>query len=403
MRYHALRAAWLWLAVVLGAGPASADALWTEAERATLRSLSITALPLAPPDLSNKFADDPRAAALGRGIFFDPRFSATGTIACAHCHDPEKQFQDGLPLAHGIGTTERRSMPLIGAAYAPFLFWDGRKDSLWAQALGPMENAVEQGGDRTLYAHLIAEKYRRPFEAVFGALPDLADLPRRAGPVEDPAVLAAWRGLSSDRQETVSRLYADIGKAIEAYERTMLPRATRFDRYVAAVLAGGDGADILSASEIAGLGLFIGRGHCTRCHNGPLLTNNDFHNTGVPPRPGAPPDPGRARGAALVRADEFNCSSRYSDTPVGGCAELRFMRVGDPASSGQFKPPSLRGVATRAPYMHQGQFATLDEVIAHYRKAPAAAIGHSELSPLDLSDMEAQYLVAFLGSLGAGP
>jgi len=400
-----LRATGLWLAVALCivARPASAEAPWTEAERATLRSLSIAALPPVPPDPSNKVADDPRAAALGQRIFFDPQFSATGTIACAHCHDPGKQFQDGLPLAHGIGTTERRAMPIVGAAYAPFLFWDGRKDSLWAQALGPLENTVEHGGDRTLFAHLIEENYRQPFEAVFGPLPDFAGLPRRAGPVADPAALAAWTELSPDRQETVSRLYADIGKAIEAYERTLRPAATRFDDYVAAILTGGDGADILSAPEIAGLGLFIGRGHCMRCHNGPLFTNNDFHNTGVPPRPGAPPDPGRARGAALARADEFNCLSRYSDAEPRDCAELRFMRVGDPSSLGQFKPPSLRGVALRAPYMHQGQFGTLAEVIAHYRKAPAAVIGQSELTPLDLSDKEAADLAAFLGSLSTGP
>ncbi len=401
-----MRAAWLWLALVLciGARPACAgEAPWTEAERATLRSLSIAALPPVPPDPSNKVADDPRAIALGQRIFFDPQFSATGTIACAHCHDPAKQFQDGLPLAHGIGTTERRAMPIIGAAYAPFLFWDGRKDSLWAQALGPMESAVEHGGDRTFFAHLIAETYRQPFETVFGPLPGLADLPRHAGPVADPAALAAWTGLAPERQEAVSRLYADIGKAIEAYERTLRPATTRFDKYVAAVLAGGDGTDILSAPEIAGLGLFIGRGHCTRCHNGPLFTNNDFHNTGVPPRPGTPPDPGRARGTELVRADEFNCLSRYSDAEQHDCAELRFMRVDDPTSLGQFKPPSLRGVAMRAPYMHQGQFGTLAEVIAHYRKAPAAIIGHSELTPLDLSDKEAADLAAFLGSLSTGP
>jgi cytochrome c peroxidase len=396
------------LLLALCALPLSAVAApspWTEAQRATLRSLSIDSLPAVPPDPSDRYADDPRAAALGQRLFFDPRFSATGSIACAHCHAPALQFQDGLPLAHGIGTTDRRAMPIIGAAYAPFLFWDGRKDSLWAQAMGPMESAAEHGGNRTFYAHLIARDYRAEFEAIFGELPDLAGLPPQAGPVDDPAAHGAWIGLAPDRQEAVTRIYADMGKAIEAYERTLHPHATRFDRYARAVLAGPDdrAATILTSPEIAGLGLFIGRANCTRCHNGPLFTNNDFHNTGIPAVPGQPADPGRARGAELVRADEFNCLGRYSDADVRDCAALRFMRIGDPAELGQFKPPSLRGVAERAPYMHAGQFATLPDVVAHYRRAPAAPIGHSELEPLDLTDAEAADLVAFLGSLNTEP
>jgi cytochrome c peroxidase len=387
---------------VLFAGGASAPPPdWSEAERATLKSLSIDSLPALPPDPSDRYADDPRAAALGRRLFFDPHFSADGSIACAHCHKPELGFQDGLPLARGLGTTARRAMSIIGAGYAPFLFWDGRKDSLWAQATGPMESAVEHGGDRTRYSHLIARDYSTEYEAIFGPLPDLSEFPASAGPVEEPAPRAAWTGLTPARQEAVSRIYANIGKAIEAYERTVNPGVTRFDRYVRAILAGADdkAAAILTAPEIAGLRLFVGRANCTRCHNGPLLTNNDFHNTGVPPAPGQPPDLGRSEGTAQVLADDFNCLGRYSDADPRECAELRFMRVGDPAEIGQFKPPSLRGVALRAPYMHAGQFATLAQVIEHYRRAPNAAIGHSELKPLDLTDAEAADLVAFLGSL----
>ena len=103
---------------------------WSQDEIATLRGLWIGSLPALSPDPSNKVADDPRAVALGRQLFFDTRLSSNGKVACASCHLPEQGFQDGKPLGQGVGTTARRTMPIAGAAYSPWLFWDGRKDSL---------------------------------------------------------------------------------------------------------------------------------------------------------------------------------------------------------------------------------------------------------------------------------
>ena len=106
-----------------------------------LRSLWIGSLPELPDDPSNRVADDPAAAALGEAIFADTRFSANGKVSCASCHQAELNFTDGLPRASGIGETRRKTMTVVGTAYSPWLFWDGRKDSQWAQALGPMEDA----------------------------------------------------------------------------------------------------------------------------------------------------------------------------------------------------------------------------------------------------------------------
>ena len=89
----------------------------------------------------------------------------------------DRLFQDGTPLANGVGVTNRRTMTLIGTAYSPWLFWDGRKDSQWAQALGPMESPVEHGSNRTYYAHLIDQFYRAEYEAIFGTLPEVRHLP----------------------------------------------------------------------------------------------------------------------------------------------------------------------------------------------------------------------------------
>jgi cytochrome c peroxidase len=376
---------------------------WTAAEQQIIRGLWLATLPPLPPDPSNRYADNAQVAALGEKLFFDTRLSSNGQVACATCHQPALSFQDGLPLAQGVGTTDRRAMPLVGTAYSPWFFWDGRKDSQWAQALGPLENPVEHGGNRTLYAQLVAQHYREEYEPLFGPLPDLSAFPTHAASVTDPETLAAWAALSPEAQTQITQIFVNIGKAIAAYERTLRFAPTRFDRYAEAIVTG-DGTDaqvLLTDDEIAGLRLFIGKAACTNCHNGPLFTNNDFHNTGVPAVATLPEDMGRARGAQQVLADEFNCLSQYSDADPSQCAELRFMVAEGHELVRQYKPPSLRDVAARPPYMHAGQFASLAQVLDHYNRAPAAPAGHSELEPLNLSAQEQAQLIAFLQTLSS--
>lgn len=313
-------------------------------------------------------------------MFFDTRLSSNGTVACATCHLPDRQFQDGTPLAAGVGTTNRRTMPIVGAAYSPFLFGDGRKDSLWAQALGPLESPVEHGGTREQYARVIAEHYRAEYESIFGAL---------------PTAVAS--------RDSATEVFVNVGTAIAAYERRVQYEPSRFDAYVKALVEHGRAAkNILTADETAGLRLFIGKANCTQCHNGPLFTNQEFHNTGVAARSNLPPDLGRIAGTTAVLADEFNCRSRWSDAKEGDCKELEFMTVDGHELARAFKVPSLRNVADRAPYMHAGQLATLADVLAHYNDAPAAPAGHTELKPLKLNKKELAQLDAFLRSLSGG-
>lgn len=383
------------------AAAARAPRGWSDTERAALRELRLAAPAHPAPDPTNRVADDPRAAALGHRLFFDARFSADGTVACATCHDPARAFQDGTPLGRGVGTTGRRTMPVPASAHGPWLFWDGRKDSQWAQALGPWESPVEHGGTRAQYAHLAARHYRDAYEAIFGPLPDLARVPAQAAPGASPAADRAWRALPPATRFAVNRVYANLGKAVAAYERTLVPAPGRVDAYLAALeTAGRAPAGILDADEEAGLRLFIGKGNCASCHTGPLLTDHAFHNIGVPPRPGAAPDSGRAAGARLALADEFNCRGPHSDAP-SRCDELAFADTASAGLLGAIKTPSLRDVAERAPYMHAGQLATLEDVVDHYTRAPAAALGRSELEPVDLDARERRQLVAFLRALSA--
>jgi len=395
--------------------PAAGADRWSPEEMAVLASLSLKRLPPVPVDPSNAVERLPAAVDLGQRLFNDARFSRNGAVSCASCHDPQKQFQDGLPVGQGVGTGSRRAMPIVGAGYSSWLFWDGRKDSLWAQALGPLEDAVEHGGNRTRYAHLVAENYRKEYETLFNSMPRFDGLPRDAGPNGSSAETAAWAAMSVRQRDDVSRMFSNIGKAIAAYEKSLQHEPSRLDRYVDAVVTGDPAAQgMLRANEVRGLRLFIGKAQCVTCHNGPLFTDQQFHNTGVPPRDAARPDRGRAEATAKVRGDEFNCLGPFSDAQPKQCQELRFMVSDDPALEGAFKTPGLRGVAQRPPYMHAGQFATLEHVVRHYVAAPHAAVGHSELThrhpsgtagthaeraPIELTDAEAADLVSFLGTL----
>ena len=386
---------------------------WSARDVATLASMRLAAAGPRPVDPSNAVEQRPQAAALGRALFDDRRLSRNGEVACASCHSADRQFQDGKPLGQGIGTGARRTMPVMGAAHSPFLFWDGRKDSLWSQALGPPEDAAEHGANRVRIVKLLQAQYQQPYEAVFGAMPALGALPDDASPGGTPAERAAWGAMPERSRDAVNRMFANLGKAIAAFERTVSYGESRFDRYALATAAGdGRGQAVLTSQEVRGLRLFIGPGQCATCHNGPMLTDHAFHNTGVPPIDRTRPDRGRADGVKKLVQDEFNCLGRYSDALPAQCGELQFLATDDPGALAAFRTPGLRNVAQRAPYMHAGQFSTLEQVVRHYAASPKAVLGHSELAqagerhadrqPIRLSDADVQDLVAFLGSL-TGP
>jgi len=401
--------------VAMGGGPAVQPLRdpWSKAELETLSSMQLSRAGAMPSDPSNAFQGNEDAARLGQALFTDARLSRNGRVSCSSCHSTTGQFEDGKRLGEGIATGKRRTMPVMGASRTPFLFWDGRKDSLWSQALGPMEDAAEHGGNRLRFVRVIQEHYARPYQQVFGPLPELPGVPQDASPVGSVSERLAWAAMPEPAREKVNRVFANMGKAIAAYESRIQYGPSRFDRYVEATLArDGRAQEVLSPQEARGLRLFVTKGQCATCHNGPLLTDHAFHNTGVPPLDARTPDRGRTDGVRKLMADEFNCLGRYSDARPEQCGELNFLATDDPAHLGAFRTPSLRNVAARPPYMHAGQFASLEEVVRHYAQSPKAALGHSELArpgerhaeriPIELSRQDIQDLAAFLGTL-TGP
>ncbi len=355
---------------------------WTSAEITLLQTLWLSSLPELSPDASNAVADNPRAASFGRQLFFDTRLSANGAISCATCHQQERRFTDGLQKAQAIGTTARHTPSIAGSAYSPWQFWDGRRDSQWSQALAPLEDKNEHATNRAQVVSLITQDgtYRSQYESLFGPLPDEKE--------PDPFLLNV--------------AFANIGKSIAAFERTIMPTASRFDEYVQA-LVDADAEQqrkLFSDDEVWGLRLFIGEANCMQCHNGPLFTNHEFHNTGVISFPGDVPDKARVSGVQEVLANEFNCKGPYSDDPELRCDELDFARTG-PDLIGAFKTPSLRNLENTAPFMHKGQLATIADVLQHYNEAPDSMIGHNEAKPLGLGSRELSQLESFLGTLAA--
>jgi cytochrome c peroxidase len=385
---------------VPGAGDAGVHD-WSPDEVRTLKSLWIKSIPPVPMDSSNSYGDDERAALLGKKFFFDKKFSGNAKVSCGTCHREDYAFTDDLPLAHGMGTTGRRSMTLIGSAYSPWLFWDGRKDSLWSQALGPFESTVEHGISRVFVASVVIEHYKDEYERVFGPLPPvekLGRLPARPA-ADDPSAYKAWLKYSLEDREAVSRVYVNVGKAIAAYVRTILPGVSRFDEYVAAIVGGrtSDTESIFSEQEAEGLKIFIGKAKCTNCHLGPLFTNGDFHNLNIPVSDKMPFDAGRAEGISLVLADEFNCLGSFSDTKGKKCQQIWYMDTEGRKYNGAMKTPTLRNVVERPPYMHAGQFKTISEVLEFYRRSINPEVEHRGLTDSDLIALE-----AFLGTL-SGP
>jgi len=283
--------------------------------------------------------------ALGRSLFFDKRLSPGGDMACSSCHDPGKGYSNRTAsgTSHGPGYGYRRTPPhLYNLAWSTFFYWDGRVTSLEDQALSALVNPAELANKdpAEVVVRLSAvPAYVKKFEAAFGS------------------------GPSSDL----------IGRALAAFERSIISNNSPFDQY----LKGNTQA--MSAGAVRGMGLFLGKAHCGQCHNGPNLTNNEFHNTGV-----VDDDPG------------FHYQDRQ------GPKELAFTPYPFFATSQAFKTPGLRNVALTAPYFHDGSAPTLDDVVEFYNqgsKRPGTPGLARPVRPLGLTAAEKKDLVEFMQNL----
>ena len=286
-----------------------------------------------PPD------NAPNASRIGLGkvLFFDPRLSGSGFLSCASCHNPAMGWSDGLAtgLGHDFKRLGRATPTILNAVYQPLLMWDGRKPTLEAQALGPIESAAEM--------NMPLDELVKRLNAISGYRP----LFEQAYPGE---------GITKET----------IGKAIASFERTVVSTDAPFDRW----RKGEKRA--MSESAIRGFALFQDKAACVKCHQGFNFTDNGFHNIGV-----------RSLGET---EDEGRFAHR----------KLKILK-------GAFKTPTLRDIELTAPYMHNGLYNTLEEVVDHYDRGGDVKTNLSpNMGPLGLTEQEKKDLVAFMKSL-TGP
>ena len=342
-------------------------------------------------DVSNRVSGKREAIAFGEQLFFEQRLSATGTVSCASCHMPEKNWADGRKLGTAIGEVDRNTPSVLNVRHQRWFGWDGANDTLWSQSVRPMLDAREMGASERHVAQLVrvdaelACRYRK----AFAQAPALDD-------------------------ET---LMIDLGKALAAFQETLVTGRTPFDDFRDAVMRNDwKAAASFPQNALRGARLFMGKGNCSLCHFGPDFTNGEFHEIGIPIiRKSGGIDWGRYQGIKMLRASRFNLLGAYNDDKTKSSAQsTRFIDLA-PQSFEQFKAPSLRNVALSAPYMHNGHLATLRDVVRHYSVIDVTLLHQAHvyagdvyaeavptdmvLQPLNLSDQEISDVVAFLESL----
>lgn len=382
-----------------------------------------------PADPTNAYADNAAAAALGQMFFFDADFSGplaidsdlglvgeAGKVACASCHlSPmmSDHRSDNMDPHVSVGANfhGRNAPAMVNSSFYTFTNWGGRFSRQWELPMPVTESPVIMNSSRLMVAHVIFDKYRDEYEAVFGAEfgpmeeaigQDLGRFPLTGKPKATGAADGPWELMTAEDRAIVTRIFVNYAKALAAYTRLLVSRNAPFDDFVAGEF------DALSDAEIRGLQVFVGPGQCMRCHDGPHFSDDSFHNIGVrqdyPNLTARVPatDNGRIQDLPGLISSPLNSSGAWSDDPAYGAELLMSLDPLDEANRGIFRTPSLRGLAHTAPYMHSGQFASLEEVIDFYdRGGDAAAVGTKDglMDALHLTNQQKEDLLAFLLSL----
>jgi len=404
---------------------------WTKEELAILKTLSPLGAQV-PADTTNTFADNANAAKLGQMLFFDKSYSGalvvgndgsngglgavndTGKVGCVSCHagagmEDNRSKPGNVSLGTDFGT--RNALALVDSPYESWTNWGGRFDSQWSLPLAVSENGVIMKSSRLQIAHLLWTKYKAEYNAIFPvpldasldpAASDAARFPAAGKPKAANGTDGPWElNMTVGDQNIVNRIFANYGKAIQAYLRLLVSRNAPFDKYVA-----GD-STALDDAQKRGLHAFIGKAGCVSCHSGPAMTDGKFHALAVPQTGAHVPatDFGRYQDVPALLSSVFNTNGTYSDDVNTG--KLTGL-VQDVAQKGLFRTPTLRGVAKTAPYMHSGQLATLADVISYYN-AGGSDPGDSGvtkdplLKPLSLQTTESADLAKLLEALSGDP
>jgi cytochrome c peroxidase len=328
-------------------------------------------------------------------------------LSCADCHLPSAGGADRTSVPNefsiGAGWFNVNAPSVINSAYWDLYFWNGRADNLWAVTIAATEAAWAYNGTRLAVMDRLRKNYQQPYLALTGEQLPTGDWPATGKPGQPEF-----------------RVFTNYAKAIAAYETTLIIKSSPFDEYL-------DGEPAMTDEAIRGAKLFIGKAGCIECHSGPLFSDRDFHNIGVPENEARPKE-----------ADCIDSACDCTDEDSGSCypwgafdgfkrlANNRWLRTStwssDPTDDsrahhlarditelkGAWRTPSLRNLRETAPYMHNGVYRTLEEVIWHYDQGGTSSGSASEnkgpeMQALFLDQREVQDLVAFLDALNGEP
>jgi cytochrome c peroxidase len=314
--------------------------------------------PLPPPPIPEDNPMTPEKVELGKRLFFEPHLSGDGSLACASCHLPDQGWTSNMPLSPAYPTNmeRRNSQTLINVAYNKALLWDGRAGTLEKQALEGIQNPLHMNQN----LDLLVEKLK-------------------ATPTYEEQFQKAFHTTVTPEA---------LGKALAAFERTLVTFNAPFDCYMA-----GDW-QAMSEDALRGLQLFKGKARCILCHNGPNFTDSQFHHLRVPDAPllSAPV----VQAAIRFDAKRMNVPDYQSVKDDLG----RYLVTKEEKDRGAFKTPTLRNVTQREPYMHNGVFYSLEVVVDFYNNGGGAGAGKSPLiQALGLTAQEKRDLLAFLQAL----
>ena len=343
----------------------TAPATFTLEELRHLQTLG----PWPPParkDPSNRVSGHPHAIELGRRLFADARMSPVGYIACVTCHQPDRAFTDLKARAHGLADLPRNTPSLFNLSQQRWFGRDGASDSLWLASIRPMLDAREFDGSAATTVRLF---------------------------VRDPELATCYRkvfGVSPLHNS--ERTVVNVGKALAAYQETLVTGRTPFDDFRDATIRGDASAAMrYPPAAQRGLKLFVGEAKCISCHSGPNFSDDHFHK--VMGGANDDVDDGRLQGVRSVKSNVFNLASRYNDDATRSNANATRQLVSDNSQRGQFRTPGLRNVATTGPYMHDGRIDLLQHAVQH------GAPPHRSPSGAALTAAQASDLVAFLATL----
>lgn len=408
----------------LHASEVSDQHLWQGAKSLSIRSPK-------PWTDANKIA----LAELGQQIFFDKAFSRGGQFSCATCHNPDLHFTDGKPLASAVGVGNRNTPTVVNTRWAKWFFMDGRADSLVSQALLPFEHPKEQATHRYQVFARVIDRYLLAYTKQFGA-PAQKGLKAKALALQASEkeafvtvalVSKEQESMVPEKQNThyqiwasaygkllpyekkqVDAVFLNVALALSVYQRSLVSLDAPFDQFIARWNGQGSAVEHLnkdfSKQALDGLKLFLGKAACVRCHNGPMLSDQEFYNVGFPQRS---LDLGRYDGLTQLKVLEFPCQHPSLKgiawvSQSDACKEKPFLSSNSADYKAAFKTSSLRDIAKTAPYGHHGTINSLESVIQHYNQARFASLaGHSNpmLTPLGLNKNEQYALTEFLKSL----